>query len=427
MAYSVSEVNHMAAELFAANPTFNRIEVYGEISGGKLYPSGHYYFTLKDENSTLSCVMFRSAYNRINFTPENGTKVTLTGNATIYEEAGRFQILVQDMNPQGVGDLHRRFELLKAELRKKGYFADQRKKPIPQLPQIIGIATSSAGAVIQDMLHVLRRRFPGFKLHFIPVAVQGETAAGQIAQAINIFNVKNQVDVIVIARGGGSIEDLWAFNEKIVADAIFASEIPVVSAVGHETDFTIADFTADLRAPTPSAAAELIVPEKSSLYQMLEQEQEQLIFIMQKQITDAKRTLTNFLDRPVFTQPKLIIDQKRQMIDEIHNRLFREFKYQTIGQKRVILDLRERLGLHINNILRNRVQEFNNLEAKLNALNPFAILNRGYTYVEDVEGKIIDSAYGVNPDQKMILHWYDGTAEVKATKINLKKIRNEND
>lgn len=148
---------------------------------------------------------------------------------------------------------------------------------------------------------------------------------------------------------------------------------------------------------------------------------------MQKQITDAKRTLTNFLDRPVFTQPKLIIDQKRQMIDEIHNRLFREFKYQTIGQKRVILDLRERLGLYINNILRNRVQEFNNLEAKLNALNPFAILNRGYTYVEDVEGKIIDSAYGVNPDQKMILHWYDGTAEVKATKINLKKIRNEND
>lgn len=418
MIYTVSEVNHMAADFLAANPLFNGIQVNGEISGGKLYPSGHYYFTIKDDKATLSGVMFRSAYSALNFQPKNGDKVTLKGNLTIYEKGGRFQVIVQSIQPQGVGDLHKEFELLKKDLAKQGYFSEETKKPLPFLPECIGVATSSAGAVLQDIIHVLRRRFPGFQMHFIPVAVQGQGAAKQIARAIYLFNKMDQVDVIIIGRGGGSIEDLWAFNEKIVADAIHQSHIPVISAVGHETDFSIADFTADLRAPTPSAAAELVLPEKKALYDSIHREEDKLRKALKGQLDDARKSLTYLIDRPIFQQPKRSLDQNRQIIDDLTNSLLREFKHKTHNEKQLLLNLRSSLETSIRRILEIYHQMLVNNQARLKALNPFAVLDRGYTYVTNEDGVVVDSVRKIEKGQLLSLHWSDGHIRTEVKEIN---------
>lgn len=395
MTYSVSELNRLVAKILDNNPKLINIEVYGEISGGKLYPSGHYYFSLKDENSSVSCVMFRSNYSRIRFSPQNGDKVSLKAKASIYEVTGRFQLIVNSMEPQGIGDLHKQFELLKKELAAQGYFSDKNKKPVPYLPNLIGVATSSEGAVIKDMINVLRRRFPGFKMHFIPVTVQGTGAAEQIADAIKLFNQINEVDVIIIARGGGSIEDLWAFNEKVLADAIFNSKIPVISAVGHETDFTIADFCADLRAPTPSAAAELVLPEKIMLLENIQGEREKLIKALQRQLFNAKQTLDFLTERSIFQNPDVIIAQERQNLLYFKESIEREFKHLITDQKRQL--------------------EF--VTDNLKALNPYSILERGYAYIESSEGTTLDSIDKISIGQQIKIHWSDGEATAKINDI----------
>ncbi|NLM18464.1 MAG: exodeoxyribonuclease VII large subunit [Clostridiaceae bacterium] len=396
MTYSVSELNRLVAKILDDSPNLVNIQVYGEISGGKLYPSGHYYFSLKDENSSVSCVMFRSNYSRIKFSPQNGDKVSLKAKASIYEVTGRFQLIVNSMKPQGIGDLHQQFELLKKELSAQGYFSEENKKTLPYLPNLIGVATSSEGAVIRDIINVLRRRFPGFKMHFIPVAVQGTGAAEQIADAIKLFNQKNEVDVIIIARGGGSIEDLWAFNEKVLADAIFNSKIPIISAVGHETDFTIADFCADLRAPTPSAAAELVLPEKIMLLKNIQVEREKLIKTLERQLFNAKQTLDFLTERSVFKNPVTIIEQQRQIIKQLKERIERELNHQAINQKRQLKFLCD----------------------NLKALNPFSILERGYAYIESSENKTIDSVNKISIGQKIKIHWSDGKATAEINEIN---------
>lgn len=418
MIYSVSEVNHMAADILAAHPVFNGIQINGEISGGKLYPSGHYYFTLKDEKATISGVMFRSSYSKLNFKPKNGDKVTLKGNITIYEKGGRFQIIALSMHPQGIGDLHQQFEQLKKNLAKQGYFSEENKKEIPKLPNLIGVATSSAGAVIQDIINILRRRFPGFKMHFIPVAVQGQGAAKEIARAIDFFNKMAQVDVIIIGRGGGSLEDLWAFNEKIVADAIHHSRIPVISAVGHETDFSIADFTADLRAPTPSAAAELVIVEKATLYENIHQDKKNLKRILDRQLVDARKSLFHLIERPVFRQPKRILDQNRQVVDDLINQLFRDFKNKTYFEKQNISTISSNLYAAMQNTIKTSQQTIINSQAKLSALNPFAVLNRGYTYVTDEDDKVIDSVQNIKEGQILNLYWNDGNIKTQVKDIN---------
>ncbi|HHU53279.1 MAG TPA: exodeoxyribonuclease VII large subunit [Clostridiaceae bacterium] len=397
--YSVSELNRLVAKILDDHPLLANIQVNGEISGGKLYPSGHFYFSLKDENSSVNCVMFRSNYNRIKFIPKNGDKVTVKAKASIYEVAGRFQLLVNSMEPQGIGDLYQQFELLKKELANQGYFSENNKKQLPELPNLIGVVTSSEGAVIKDIINVLRRRFPGFKMHFVPVAVQGFGAAEQIADAIELLNFRNQVDVIIIARGGGSIEDLWAFNEKVVADAIFNSQIPIISAVGHETDYTIADFCADLRAPTPSAAAELVVPEKRMLLENIQFEREKLIKSLQRQLFNAKQTLDYLMERSVFKNPRSLIDQQKKLIVELSGRLEREIKHQTNYHKRQITFL------------------YNNLQA----LNPFSILERGYAYIESSEKTTIDSVNKISSGQKINIHWSDGKASAEINEITYKR------
>ncbi|MGB4610384.1 MAG: exodeoxyribonuclease VII large subunit [Saccharofermentanales bacterium] len=398
MTYSVSELNRLVAKILDDHPALADIQVYGEISGGKLYSSGHYYFSLKDENSSVSCVMFRSNYSRIKFSPQNGDKVSLTAKAGIYEVAGRFQLIVNSMEPQGIGNLHQQFELLKKQLADQGYFSEKNKKPLPDLPKIIGVATSPEGAVIKDIINVLRRRFPGFKMHFVPVAVQGSGAADQIADAIKLFNFKKEVDVIIIARGGGSIEDLWAFNEKVVADAIFNSQIPIISAVGHETDFTIADFCADLRAPTPSAAAELVLPEKKVLFENIQAEREKLIKSLQRQLFNAKQTLDFLTERSVFKNPALIIEQHKQIIRQLCERIERELKHQIVNHKGQLKFL------------------YNNLHA----LNPFSILERGYAYIESSDNTTIDSVKKISGGQEIRIHWSDGKASAEIKEITYK-------
>src|SRR5665647_708598 len=263
--FSVSELNRYVGEVLAADPVLSAVRVRGEISGFKKYPSGHLYFSLKDKESQVNCVAFRGNAAHFSFVPENGMSVIITARASLYDRDGRFQLVVYEMEKDGVGDLFAAFEKLKVKLEAEGLFDVSRKKAIPKLPQRIGVVTSPKGAVIQDIIHVLSRRFPNFDLLIYPSAVQGQTAAVELRKGVEWFNGTDLVDVIIVARGGGSIEDLWCFNDEALARTIYHSHIPVISAVGHETDFTICDFASDLRAPTPSAAAEMVMPIKSEL------------------------------------------------------------------------------------------------------------------------------------------------------------------
>ena len=412
----------MAAEVFAATPAFNDIEIKGELSGGKRYPSGHFYFTLKDENAAISGVMFRSAFSRLNFIPENGDKVVLRGNISLYEQSGRYQVIANSMQPMGLGNLYLEYERLKKDLERQGYFSPERKKSIPVMPKIIGLATSEAGAVLHDIITVLRRRFPGFKLDFIPVPVQGQGAAERIAEAIDQFNLQGRVDVIIIGRGGGSIEDLWAFNEKELADAIYRSNIPIISAVGHETDFTIADFTADLRAATPSAAAELVIVEKSKLYDLLEQNREQLRKALQDKLDSARKGLEFYSKRPVLSLPDKLLQGYRQQLDELMNRLLREINFHVSYQKQENFNLESKLNVALRGRLDGARQKQLSLEARLKGLDPLAILDRGYSYVQSQEGTLIKSVDQVQSGAEVHLYWRDGSAKAKIEEIRKGKI-----
>ncbi len=412
----------MAAEVFAATPAFNDIEIKGELSGGKRYPSGHFYFTLKDENAAISGVMFRSAFSRLNFIPENGDKVVLRGNISLYEQSGRYQVIANSMQPMGLGNLYLEYERLKKDLERQGYFSPERKKSIPVMPKIIGLATSEAGAVLHDIITVLRRRFPGFKLDFIPVPVQGQGAAERIAEAIDQFNLQGRVDVIIIGRGGGSIEDLWAFNEKELADAIYRSNIPIISAVGHETDFTIADFTADLRAATPSAAAELVIVEKSKLYDLLEQNREQLRKALQDKLDSARKGLEFYSKRPVLSLPDKLLQGYRQQLDELMNRLLREINFHVSYQKQENFNLESKLNVALRGKLDGARQKQLSLEARLKGLDPLAILDRGYSYVQSQEGTLIKSVDQVQSGAEVHLYWRDGSAKAKIEEIRKGKI-----
>ena len=261
---SVSQLNEYVRRLLAGDPMLRSLRVQGEISGFKRYTSGHLYFTLKDETASVSCVMFRTAAESLDFRPQDGQRVTISGSASLYPQRGQYQLYVERMQREGVGELYMRFEALKRKLAAEGLFDQAIKKEIPAYPRVIGVATSPTGAVLRDIVRVARRRDPNISILLAPTSVQGAGAAAEIVQAIELLNRQGEADVILCGRGGGSIEDLWPFNEEIVARAIRASKIPVISCVGHETDFTIADFAADLRAPTPSAAAELAVPEAAA-------------------------------------------------------------------------------------------------------------------------------------------------------------------
>lgn len=356
--FTVSEVNYMIKNLLDSNEHLRQVYIRGEISNFKHHNiSGHMYFTLKDEKSQIRCVMFKSCNMLLPFLPENGMNVIAFGFISVFTRDGQYQLYVEDLQPDGIGALHIAFEKLKARLEEEGLFAPERKLKLPFLPKKIGLVTSPTGAAIKDLLTVIKRRFPNVNIVIAPVLVQGKGAADEISSAISHLNNLKDIDVIIVGRGGGSIEELWAFNEEKVARAIANSKVPVISAVGHETDYTIADFVADKRAPTPSAAGEIVVPEKEILKNEVRHLSLRLINGFYNFIGERRQKLEYLKMSPVFKRPETYIMNCRLVIDELLRRLKKDTDYYIAKQKSI-------LGQSIS---------------KLEALNPLSILKRGYS------------------------------------------------
>ena len=405
--FSVSELANALRGVFTEY--FTDIWVAGEISGVKLYPSGHYYFTLKDEGAQMRCVCFKTAARYLKFKPQDGVAVLARARVDLYDVRGDLQLVVEAIEPQGHGALQLAFEQLKKKLEAEGLFAVGRKRALPALPERIGIVTSPTGAVIQDMLHVLERRCPGRHIRLYPAQVQGETAAEQVAEGIDYFSKSGWAEVVIVARGGGSLEDLWTFNEERVARAIAACSVPVISAVGHETDFTIADFVADMRAPTPSAAAEIVVCTRESLYERLNAADHKLLQSVRLKIALLARALHNVaIDRARLHRA---IGRQMQRVDELDYRLRELWRASLAARKRALEGTSARLGrLDIRlkfAAARRRLDAceavlvqstrlrlsaaraaLGPLEAHLKQLSPLTILERGYAIVER-EGRIV--------------------------------------
>ncbi len=384
---TVSQLNRYVKTLFDYDELLNHVYVKGELSNFKLhYASGHCYMTLKDEGGVVKAVMFKSAVSKLQFMPENGMKVIVDARVSVYERDGAYQLYINDMQPDGIGALHIRYNQLKEKLESEGLFDERFKKPIPEYPRTIGIVTSPTGAAIQDILNIVSRRYPLCQLYVFPAQVQGEDAKFSIVEGILYFNKILKVDTIITGRGGGSVEDLWCFNEEMVARTIFESEVPVISAVGHETDFTIADFVADLRAPTPSAAAELAVPELSELVERLSVLETRLLNGLKHCVADRKAHLIRVTHRPCLENPMLLLEQKMQRFQ----------------------DSLAKLVFRFEDNLKERKSHFFTTVAKLDTLSPLKVLKRGYSFVENEDGAIIDSVEKASVEDMLTLSLHDG-------------------
>ena len=388
---SVTQINEYIRGLMDTDARLAGIAVKGEISNYKIYPSGHHYFTLKDEGASLRCVIFRGNAMRIRFRPENGMKVIAVGRISVFPRDGAYQLYCTNLLIDGVGDLHMAFEQLKSKLSAQGLFAPEHKKPIPKYPTIIGIVTSSAGAAVHDILRILAKRYPLAKVRLLPVRVQGVEAPGEIAAAIRYANYHQLADLLIVGRGGGSLEDLWAFNDEQVAYAIFDSHIPVISAVGHEPDVTISDYVADLRAATPSNAAELAVPDQDALRQNLDTMFANMSAILQRQIKYARQHLLMMENSPVLKDPLQYSRQKRQALIAMTDRLF-------AAQTQIVFKSRYR---------------FAGATAKLDAMSPLKVLSRGYTIAQTKEGKLLASVNQVHAGDQITMHLSDGVLEAQ--------------
>lgn len=365
--------------------------VRGEISNYKMYPSGHHYFTLKDGEGALRCVMFRGDAASLRFRPQNGMQVIAAGRVTVFPRDGQYQLYCVRLTPEGAGDLHLAFEQLKEKLMREGLFDQSRKKPIPQFPGTIALVTSPAGAAVRDMLRILGARWPMARVRVLPVRVQGEGAAEEIAAAIRWANWKQAADLIITGRGGGSMEDLWAFNEEIVARAIFDSEIPVISAVGHEPDVTIADFTADLRAATPSNAAELAVPDQNEVYAALLHDRNRLEEGMAHRLSRSRQALERLSRSRTMTDPASYFRDKRLLLDYQSRRL-------SHGLDRGVAGQRERLA---------------RLAAALDAMSPLKVLGRGYAIARTGDGQVLTSVEQAAPGDEVVLRLSDGALDCR--------------
>ena len=373
MIFSVSEANNFIKALLDQVPQLQEIYVRGEISNYKLYPSGHHYFTLKDENGAMRCVMFRGQASHLRFRPENGMKVIAFGRISVFPRDGAYQLYCSDLAADGVGDLHVAFEQLKAKLEAEGLFESAHKKPLPKYPRNIAIITSSAGAAVHDMIRILRARWPLSKVLLLPVRVQGVEAPPEIVGALRYANKWNVADVISTGRGGGSIEDLWAFNDERVARAIYESDIPVISAVGHEPDVTIADYVADARASTPSNAAEIVVPDQKTLRRQLENVRARLVQDETVRIEAQNEKLKKLAQSRTLRDPMAFIADKRLLLDYTQNKLSSLAQQQTAERQR----------------------KFETLCASLDALSPLKVLSRGYAMARDERGAVVKSAADV--------------------------------
>lgn len=391
---SVTQVNEYLRLKLDSDAMLASIAVSGEISNYKVYPSGHHYFTLKDDSAALKCVMFKGSAMRIRFKPENGMKVIAVGKISVYPRDGAYQLYCTTMAMDGIGDLYAAFEQLKKKLSAQGLFNPEHKKPIPQFPNTIGIITSSAGAAVHDILRILNKRYPLAKVRLLPVRVQGIEAPGEIAAAIQYANYYRLADLLIVGRGGGSIEDLWAFNDERVAYAIYESQIPVISAVGHEPDFTISDFVADLRAATPSNAAELAVPDQDALMQTLDSMQQAMAVSLQRRLEAANRQLKLLSQSPALTSPFNYLDQKAKQLDAVRSRII-SVQNETIHRAK---------------------QRFLTSASKLDAMSPLKVLTRGYSMVQTENGSVIRSVDQVEAGDIMQIRLSDGTVFATAFK-----------
>ncbi len=383
---SITQINEYIRSAMDSDPLLGNVCVRGEISNYKLYPSGHHYFTLKDENAALKCVMFKGNAFRLRFRPENGMKIIASGKISVFPRDGAYQLYCTALTVDGIGDLHIAFEQLKKKLEAQGLFDPAHKKPIPQYPKMIGIVTSPAGAAVHDMIRILRKRFPLSKVRLIPVRVQGEEAPGEIVAAIQYANYYRLADVLIVGRGGGSIEDLWAFNEEIVAHAIFDSEIPVISAVGHEPDVTISDYVADLRAATPSNAAELAVPDQDALRQTLDSMQDAMSAAVSRKIQSARTYLRALSAGSALKGPNAYIKNRKQALYLLQNRMVSGYNRQLSTKK----------------------QRFFMYTAKLDAMSPLTVLSRGYSMATMQSGEIITSCKQVRENDLISVTVNDG-------------------
>lgn len=395
-ALTVSELNARIKGLIESDPVLGSVCVRGELSNYKVYPSGHHYFTLKDAESSLRCVMFRFAASKLRFRPESGMGVTVWGRVSVYPRDGAYQLYCEDIMPEGAGDLQVAFEQLKEKLQREGLFDPAHKKPIPRYPERIAVITSSAGAAVHDIIRVLRKRWPVAKVILLPVRVQGVEAPPEIVGAIRYANRYKVADVIITGRGGGSIEDLWAFNDERVARAIYESELPVISAVGHEPDVTIADYVADLRAATPSNAAELAAPDMSELREAIMSARARLDQAVDRGIRERRKRLEELGSRRVMRSPTGFIDQRRLELDSIRLRLD-SAATRKLGRER---------------------QQFAALAAKLDALSPLKVLGRGYSIALDSEGRAVKEAGQLRPGDRLSLRLAKGEADCLVESVN---------
>ena len=385
----VSQVNEYIKMLMDADPMLQELCIRGEISNYKVYPSGHHYFTLKDASGALRCVMFRGSAVRLRFRPENGMKVLAVGRITVFPRDGAYQLYCSGLMPDGVGDLHVAFEQLKEKLRLEGLFDPAHKKPLPQYPHRIAIITSSAGAAIHDMLRILRARYPLCKVMLLPVRVQGVEAPPEICGAIRYVNRHQLADLIITGRGGGSIEDLWAFNDERVAREIYHSEIPVISAVGHEPDVTISDFVADLRAATPSNAAELAVPDQTELRRKLRSMEDAMLQSMQRQVKLSRQRLLSASKSRVLQSPVAYVQERRLLLDYLAGSMSAAAQ-QCVGKGR---------------------QRYLALAAGLDAMSPLKVLSRGYSMIIDEDNHLVRSVQDLQAGRVLTLRLIDGSAQ----------------
>lgn len=393
---SVSQLNRYIKMNFDADENLANIFISGEISNfTNHYRTGHLYFTLKDDSAAVRAVMFNSSAKRLKFMPEDGMKVIARGRVSVYEASGQYQLYVDDMQPDGVGALNLAYEQLKEKLQKEGLFSELHKKPLPPYPEKVGVITSPTGAAVRDIINVLGRRFPYAEIVFCPVLVQGDGAHLQLTDAVNMFNSERAADVIIIGRGGGSIEDLWEFNDEGLARAVYNSDIPVISAVGHETDFTICDFVADMRAPTPSAAAELAVPDANELQYALSALKNRMFLNVSSGIADRRSRLEYLTSKGVLKSPDEMLSNRSQRLDTAFSKMLSSYENR-IGGKKV---------------------EFISAATALSKLDPMSVLMRGFAFVSDKNGKNVYSSQALEKGDKINVRFHDGSAVCEVKEI----------
>lgn len=397
-AITVTQLNQYLKTVLESDFNLRNICVMGEISNLTIHGSGHIYFRLKDEGGIISAVMFRSSAAKIRFRPENGMKVIAKGNISIFEKTGVYQLYVTELKEDGLGDLHIAFEQLKKQLAAAGIFDEQHKLKIPAIPSRIGVITAPTGAAVQDIIQILGRRFPAAEVDVFPAIVQGDQAPSSLIRGIEYFETAQSVDVIIIGRGGGSIEDLWGFNDPDLALAIYNCNIPTISAVGHETDFTICDFVADLRAPTPSGAAELAVPNAEDLYNHINQNQKRISAALSGLVQNSKNLLNRYTQAKVLNDPKAFTDKPYLMLDHLNEKLIKSIQMCYKAQEQKLL----------TNI------------SKLDALSPLKVLSRGYSFVQHEEKGVIQQIEKLSINDVIQIHMSDGKARCIVDDITLK-------